>query len=195
MALQAVTPRRLGQRAPRDSTGQRGQSPPAASGSRAGHPPGPRPRLRGPLALNFVVLGVLLSVSPRRGSWLGGSIVWWPAEAGEGAGRGEWAGGHGWVPARVTRAGPTVGRIGGRNRVTARQDRPEPRGRRARAPLPGPWPGLPSERSQQCIPGNGGGSVKLESPWQAAWSDREIGCLFTILHLCLNSKTYSWQID
>ncbi|XP_032492280.1 tumor necrosis factor receptor superfamily member 10B-like [Phocoena sinus] len=63
MALQAVTPRRLGQRAPRDSTGQRGQSPPAASGSRAGHPPGPRPRLRGPLALIFVVLGVLLSVT------------------------------------------------------------------------------------------------------------------------------------
>ncbi|XP_007104180.2 tumor necrosis factor receptor superfamily member 10B [Physeter macrocephalus] len=63
MALQAVTPRRLGQRAPRDSTGQRGQSPPAASGSRAGRPPGPRPRLRGPLALIFVVLGVLLSVT------------------------------------------------------------------------------------------------------------------------------------
>ncbi|XP_007167916.2 tumor necrosis factor receptor superfamily member 10A-like isoform X2 [Balaenoptera acutorostrata] len=63
MALPSVTPRRLGQRAPRDSTGQRGQSPPAASGSRAGRAPGPRPRLRGPLALIFVVLGVLLSVT------------------------------------------------------------------------------------------------------------------------------------
>ncbi|XP_060156018.1 tumor necrosis factor receptor superfamily member 10A-like isoform X3 [Globicephala melas] len=63
MALQAVTPRRLGQRAPRDSTGQRGQSPPAASGSGAGRPPGPRPRLRGPLALIFVVLQSVTAAS------------------------------------------------------------------------------------------------------------------------------------
>ncbi|XP_066895996.1 tumor necrosis factor receptor superfamily member 10A isoform X3 [Kogia breviceps] len=64
MALSAVTPRRPGQRAPRDRTGQRGQSTQAASSTRAGRAPGPRPRLRGPLVLIFVVLGVLLSIVP-----------------------------------------------------------------------------------------------------------------------------------
>ncbi|XP_059782860.1 tumor necrosis factor receptor superfamily member 10A-like isoform X3 [Balaenoptera ricei] len=63
MALPAVTPRRLGQRAPRDSTGQLGQSTQAASSTRAGRAPGPRPRLRGALVLIFVVPGVLLSTA------------------------------------------------------------------------------------------------------------------------------------
>ncbi|XP_036712376.1 tumor necrosis factor receptor superfamily member 10A-like isoform X4 [Balaenoptera musculus] len=63
MALPSVTPRRLGQRVPRDSTGQLGQSTQAASSTRAGRAPGPRPRLRGALVLIFVVPGVLLSTA------------------------------------------------------------------------------------------------------------------------------------
>ncbi|XP_022450759.1 tumor necrosis factor receptor superfamily member 10A isoform X2 [Delphinapterus leucas] len=55
--------RRPGQRAPRDRTGQRAQSTQAASSTRAGRAPGPRPRLRGPLVLIFFVLGVLLSIA------------------------------------------------------------------------------------------------------------------------------------
>ncbi|TEA24339.1 hypothetical protein DBR06_SOUSAS4410045, partial [Sousa chinensis] len=56
-------PRRPGQRAPRDRTWQRAQSTQAASSTRAGRTPGPRPRLRGPLVLIFFVLGVLLSIA------------------------------------------------------------------------------------------------------------------------------------
>ncbi|XP_061056685.1 tumor necrosis factor receptor superfamily member 10A-like isoform X4 [Eubalaena glacialis] len=63
MALPAVTPRRPGERAPRGCTGQRGQSTLAASSTRAGRAPGPRPRLRGTLVLIFVVRGVLLSIA------------------------------------------------------------------------------------------------------------------------------------
>ncbi|XP_028018799.2 tumor necrosis factor receptor superfamily member 10A-like isoform X2 [Balaenoptera acutorostrata] len=63
MALPAVTPRRPGERAPRGCTGQRGQSTQAASSTRAGRAPGPRPRLRGALVLIFVVPGVLLSTA------------------------------------------------------------------------------------------------------------------------------------
>eukprot|EP00069_Balaena_mysticetus_P006305 bmy_00929T0 len=63
MALPAVTPRRPGERAPRGCTGQRGQSTQAASSTRAGRAPGPRPRLRGALVLIFVVRGVLLSIA------------------------------------------------------------------------------------------------------------------------------------
>ncbi|XP_024603463.1 tumor necrosis factor receptor superfamily member 10A isoform X2 [Neophocaena asiaeorientalis asiaeorientalis] len=58
-----ATPRRPGQRAPRDRTGQRAQSTQATSSTRAGRAPGPRPRLRGPLVLIFFVLGVLLSIA------------------------------------------------------------------------------------------------------------------------------------
>nr|XP_033713552.1 tumor necrosis factor receptor superfamily member 10A-like isoform X2 [Tursiops truncatus] len=58
-----ATPRRPGQRAPRDRTWQRAQSTQAASSTRAGRTPGPRPRLRGPLVLIFFVLGVLLSIA------------------------------------------------------------------------------------------------------------------------------------
>ncbi|XP_026943861.1 tumor necrosis factor receptor superfamily member 10B-like isoform X3 [Sagmatias obliquidens] len=58
-----ATPRRPGQRAPRDRTWQRAQSTQAASSTRAGRAPGPRPRLRGPLVLIFFVLGVLLSIA------------------------------------------------------------------------------------------------------------------------------------
>ncbi|XP_059958525.1 tumor necrosis factor receptor superfamily member 10A-like isoform X3 [Mesoplodon densirostris] len=63
MALPAVTPRRPGQRAPRDRTGQRGQSTQAVSSTRAGRVLGPRPRLRGPSVLIFVVRVVLLSTA------------------------------------------------------------------------------------------------------------------------------------
>ncbi|XP_057578118.1 tumor necrosis factor receptor superfamily member 10B-like [Hippopotamus amphibius kiboko] len=63
MALPALTLPRPGQRAHPYNTGQRGQSPPAASGARVGRAPGPRPRLRGLLALIFIALGVLLSVT------------------------------------------------------------------------------------------------------------------------------------
>ena len=70
MALEAVTPRQPGQRTLPDRTVQRGQRAAAASSSRAGCTQGPRPRLRGPWALIFTVLGVLLLVSSRRESWL-----------------------------------------------------------------------------------------------------------------------------
>ncbi|XP_010806350.1 tumor necrosis factor receptor superfamily member 10A isoform X4 [Bos taurus] len=62
MALEAVTPRHPGQRTLPDRTGQRGQRAAASSSSRAGCTQGPRPRLRGPWALIFTVLGVLLLV-------------------------------------------------------------------------------------------------------------------------------------
>ncbi|XP_017907817.1 PREDICTED: tumor necrosis factor receptor superfamily member 10C isoform X3 [Capra hircus] len=62
MALEAVTPRQPEQRLLPDRTGQRGQRTAAASSSRAGYTQGPRPRLRGPWALIFSVLGVLLLV-------------------------------------------------------------------------------------------------------------------------------------
>ncbi|XP_024844660.1 tumor necrosis factor receptor superfamily member 10A isoform X1 [Bos taurus] len=62
MALEAVTPRQPGQRTLPDRTGQRGQRAAASSSSRAGCTQGPRPRLRGPWALIFTVLGVLLLV-------------------------------------------------------------------------------------------------------------------------------------
>nr|XP_030734874.1 tumor necrosis factor receptor superfamily member 10A-like isoform X2 [Globicephala melas] len=58
-----ATSRRPGQRAPRDRTWQRAQSTQAASSTRAGRTPGPRPRLRGPLVLIVFVLGVLLLVT------------------------------------------------------------------------------------------------------------------------------------
>ncbi|XP_043309774.1 tumor necrosis factor receptor superfamily member 10A-like isoform X5 [Cervus canadensis] len=64
MALAAVTPRQPGQRTLPDRTWQRRQRTPAASRSRGGCTQGPRPRLRGPWALIFVVLGVLLLVKP-----------------------------------------------------------------------------------------------------------------------------------
>ncbi|XP_055283198.1 tumor necrosis factor receptor superfamily member 10A-like isoform X3 [Moschus berezovskii] len=64
MALAAVTPPQSAQRTLPDRTGQRGQRAPAAYSSRAGCTQGPRPRLRGPWALIFVVLGVLLLVKP-----------------------------------------------------------------------------------------------------------------------------------
>ena len=70
MALEALTPRKPGQRMLPDGTVQRGQRAAAASSSRAGCTQGPRPRLRGPWALIFTVLGVLLLVSSRRESWL-----------------------------------------------------------------------------------------------------------------------------
>lgn len=70
MALEAVTPRQPGQRTLPDRTGQQGQRAAASSSSRAGCTQGPRPRLRGPWALIFTVLGVLLLVSSRRESWL-----------------------------------------------------------------------------------------------------------------------------
>ena len=70
MALEAVTPRQPEQRLLPDRTGQRGQRTAAASSSRAGYTQGPRPRLRGPWALIFSVLGVLLLVSSRREYWL-----------------------------------------------------------------------------------------------------------------------------
>ncbi|XDB62202.1 hypothetical protein AB1E18_015552 [Capra hircus] len=44
--------------------GQRGQRTAAASRSRVGYTQDPRPRLRGPWALSFAVLGVLLLVKP-----------------------------------------------------------------------------------------------------------------------------------
>ncbi|XP_007458870.1 PREDICTED: tumor necrosis factor receptor superfamily member 10A [Lipotes vexillifer] len=62
MALPAVTSRRPEQRALPDRTRQRGHSAPAASGSRASVP-SPRPPFRGPRALIFVLLGVLLSIA------------------------------------------------------------------------------------------------------------------------------------
>ncbi|XP_027405714.1 tumor necrosis factor receptor superfamily member 10A-like isoform X9 [Bos indicus x Bos taurus] len=62
MALEAVTPRQPGQRTLPDRTGQQGQRAAASSSSRAGCTQGPRPRLRGPWALIFTVLGVLLLV-------------------------------------------------------------------------------------------------------------------------------------
>ncbi|XP_027391715.1 tumor necrosis factor receptor superfamily member 10D-like isoform X3 [Bos indicus x Bos taurus] len=62
MALEALTPRQPGQRMLPDGTVQRGQRAAAASSSRAGCTQGPRPRLRGPWALIFTVLGVLLLV-------------------------------------------------------------------------------------------------------------------------------------
>ncbi|XP_029058314.1 tumor necrosis factor receptor superfamily member 10A-like isoform X3 [Monodon monoceros] len=62
MALPAVTSRRPEQRALPDRTRQRGRSAPAASGSRASVP-SPRPPFRGPRALIFVLLGVLLSIA------------------------------------------------------------------------------------------------------------------------------------
>ncbi|XP_059782859.1 tumor necrosis factor receptor superfamily member 10A-like isoform X2 [Balaenoptera ricei] len=62
MALPAVTSRRPEQRALPDRTRQRGHSAPAASGSRASVP-SPRPPFRGPRALIFVLLGVLLSTA------------------------------------------------------------------------------------------------------------------------------------
>ncbi|XP_059958524.1 tumor necrosis factor receptor superfamily member 10A-like isoform X2 [Mesoplodon densirostris] len=62
MALPAVTARRPEQRALPDRTRQRGHSAPAASGSRASVP-SPRPPFRGPRALIFVLLGVLLSTA------------------------------------------------------------------------------------------------------------------------------------
>ncbi|KAM9700684.1 tumor necrosis factor receptor superfamily member 10A-like isoform 6-T8 [Dama dama] len=64
MALAAVTPRLPGQRMLPDCTGQRKQRTPASSSSRGGCTQNPRPRLRGPWALIFVVLGVLLLVKP-----------------------------------------------------------------------------------------------------------------------------------
>ncbi|XP_043783889.1 tumor necrosis factor receptor superfamily member 10A-like isoform X3 [Cervus elaphus] len=64
MALAAVTPRQPGQRTLPDRTWQRRQRTPASSSSRGGCTQGPRPRLRGPWALIFVVLGVLLLVKP-----------------------------------------------------------------------------------------------------------------------------------
>ena len=70
MALEAVTPRQREQRTLPDRTGQRGQRTAAAWSSRAGYTQGPRPRLRGPWALIFAVLGVLMLVSSRRESWL-----------------------------------------------------------------------------------------------------------------------------
>ena len=70
MALEAVTPRQPGQRTLPDRTGQQGQRAAASSSSRAGCTQGPRPRLRGPWALIFTVLGVLLLVSSRLESWL-----------------------------------------------------------------------------------------------------------------------------
>ena len=57
-------------KAPRQRTGQRGHRTAAAWSSRAGYTQGPRPRLRGPWALIFAVLGVLMLVSSRRESWL-----------------------------------------------------------------------------------------------------------------------------
>ena len=70
MALEAVTPRQREQRTLPDRTGQRGQRTAAAWSSRAGYTQGPRPRLRGPWALSFAVLGVLLLMRSRRESWL-----------------------------------------------------------------------------------------------------------------------------
>ncbi|XP_017921348.1 PREDICTED: uncharacterized protein LOC108638455 [Capra hircus] len=64
MALEAVTPRQREQRTLPDRTGQRGQRTAAASSSRVGYTQDPRPRLRGPWALSFAVLGVLLLVKP-----------------------------------------------------------------------------------------------------------------------------------
>ncbi|XP_024603464.1 tumor necrosis factor receptor superfamily member 10A isoform X3 [Neophocaena asiaeorientalis asiaeorientalis] len=62
MALPFVTSRRPEQRALPDRTRQRGRSAPAASGSRASVP-SPRSPFRGPRALIFVLLGVLLSIA------------------------------------------------------------------------------------------------------------------------------------
>ncbi|XP_043783899.1 tumor necrosis factor receptor superfamily member 10A-like isoform X4 [Cervus elaphus] len=64
MALAAVTPRQPGQRTLPARTWQWRPRTPAASRSRGGCTQGPRPRLRGPWALIFVVLGVLLLVKP-----------------------------------------------------------------------------------------------------------------------------------
>ena len=66
----ALLSRQREQRTLPDRTGQRGQRTAAAWSSRAGYTQGPRPRLLGPWALIFAVLGVLMLVSSRRESWL-----------------------------------------------------------------------------------------------------------------------------
>ena len=206
MALPSVTPRRLGQRAPRDSTGQRGQSPPAASGSRAGRAPGPRPRLRGPLALIFVVLGVLLSVSPRRGSWLGGRIAWWPGGGGRSGGGAVVAGGRrtwlgawpGHLRPRVSEQDQKWAESGeGAGSRPGRTD-PGPEGEELALPFPvrgpagllsGPssvFQALEGAVSRWKLPGKLPGATERWAVFSFF--------LFTILHLRLNSKTYSWQI-
>ncbi|KAI4560100.1 hypothetical protein MJT46_012338 [Ovis ammon polii x Ovis aries] len=59
----------------------RGQRTAATWSSRAGYTQGPRPRLRGPWALIFAVLGVLLLMSSRHESWLKKALLVKPASA------------------------------------------------------------------------------------------------------------------
>ncbi|EPY85176.1 tumor necrosis factor receptor superfamily member 10B-like protein [Camelus ferus] len=63
MALRAVTPRRPGQPELPDRAGEQGHSASAALSARVGRAPGSRLRLRGPRALIFVVLGIVLSAA------------------------------------------------------------------------------------------------------------------------------------
>ena len=104
MALEAVTPRQREQRTLPDRTGQRGQRTAAAWSSRAGYTQGPRPRLRGPWALIFAVLGVLMLVSSRRESWLKKTFL----VAGKGPGAPGWAN-----PGRTRPGKSNTRRVGG----------------------------------------------------------------------------------
>uniref|UniRef100_A0A8C4MKY7 Uncharacterized protein n=1 Tax=Equus asinus asinus TaxID=83772 RepID=A0A8C4MKY7_EQUAS len=144
MTLPGVTQRRPELGALPNPAGQRGPSALAASGAPAGCAPGPRPA-PGPRTLIFV-LGTLLLVSRRRGSWLGKARLVAGREQGEGTRPGACPGHQ--RPGHV-QADRTVGRVRRRAGSPARRRRPGPRGRRARAPPAGPWPGWP----RRAVPG------------------------------------------
>lgn len=163
MTLPGVTQRRPELGALPNPAGQRGPSALAASGAPAGCAPGPRPA-PGPRTLIFV-LGTLLLVSRRRGSWLGKARLVAGREQGEGTRPGACPGHQ--RPGHV-QADRTVGRVRRRRGV------PGPAAptwtERAKSPRSacGSLAGLATAGGPRGEFQNSGGTrVKLETPEQA----------------------------